>query len=359
MAQNSIVSTAAPADARTRTKWYILGGTTSLVDGAPSSSQFISIDLSVPWNTSTPMWTSLTTHGTPSQALFPAVFSVDENLMYVYHLPGDSRVGQYNVLKDTWELSGMSFAEYKVQGVGAISDPTTGYIYLTGGYTDASVNNVEVYHPSRPGTVTQIPYPVTGFVSRWYVDNVYCKPRGSILYFGGYTLKSELISDTRAAAGGSVPANRANHCMAVSDDGSKVVVYGGRTSLASTVLSGDIYILDTKTLEWTQGVSGEARDIACTIAGNQLIVWGGKTAASTKGAQEPISIAFGVLLWRRRKHGQIKQRRPFLVKPSKSSMLSSDSEETQRLDSYQGDEDQTSTHSKNIDHIAPKSSNGP
>ncbi|KAF9920663.1 hypothetical protein FBU30_009480 [Linnemannia zychae] len=308
MAQNPIISTAAPASARTRTKWYLLGGTISPVDGAPSSSQFISIDLSVPWNTSSPAWTRLTENGTPAQALFPAVFSADESLMYVYHLPGDARVAQYNVLKNEWEPSGASFTYNGNPGVNVVTDPTTGYIYITGGYSDGSLNNVDVYHPSRPGNVTQIPFPVTGFVARWYLGNVYCKTRKSILYFGGYTLKTELISEAnvvtqldltskqfstlnaRPVPGGSAPAIRADHCLAISEDGSKLVVYGGRTSFTNPGLTGDLYILDTNTLEWTQGATGEARSYtACTIAGNQLIVWGGKTASPAQGAPEPIT----------------------------------------------------------------------
>lgn len=93
----------------------------------------------------------------------------------------------------------MQFPAYDVQGIVAVTDPTTGYIYLTGGYTkyiDGRVSFVDKYHPSRPTeSVTFIPYPATGFVSRRYVGNVFCKPWGGILYFGGYNFENKLIAE--------------------------------------------------------------------------------------------------------------------------------------------------------------------
>ncbi|KAG0063612.1 hypothetical protein BGZ92_005952, partial [Podila epicladia] len=63
-------------------------------------------------------------------------------------------------------------------------------------------------------------------------------------------------------------------------DGSKAVIFGGwappgnKTALALN----DLWILDAATLTWKQGVSvprGNVGYAACTIAGNQLIIWGG------------------------------------------------------------------------------------
>jgi hypothetical protein len=114
--------------------------------------------------------------------------------MFVYHLPGGPKVGQYNVDQNAWVDSGMEFAGYQAQGVAAVTDPTTGYIYLTGGYADTSYSFVNKYLPSRPDdSLSRIPYPASAFVARWYVANVFCKRLGGILYFGGYNLQSGLV----------------------------------------------------------------------------------------------------------------------------------------------------------------------
>lgn len=60
-----------------------------------------------------------------------------------------------------------------------------------------------------------------------------------------------------------------------------MVVYGGRPTDPGpngqqAPYLGDVYILNTVSLSWTQGKSGEARIYAaCTVSNNQLLVWGG------------------------------------------------------------------------------------
>ncbi|KAG0371757.1 hypothetical protein BGX24_001239 [Mortierella sp. AD032] len=77
------------------------------------------------------------------------------------------------------------------------------------------------------------------------------------------------------ATSGTPPSMRADHCMTTNDDGTKVVVYGGRPANGAPS-SGEVFILDTVTGLWTQGTSGQPRLYAvCAIAGDQLLVWGG------------------------------------------------------------------------------------
>ncbi|KAF9902122.1 hypothetical protein EC991_005262 [Linnemannia zychae] len=187
------------------------------------------------------------------------------------------------------------------QGIGVVTDTNTGYIYITGGYSDVTVTNIEKYHPDRPGVVAKIPFPtVTGFVARWYAGNVFCKTRGSILYFGGYNGASQLDPDANIVTEFNVttsqfstlptkgprPAMRADHCMSISEDSTRIVVYGGRLNNGVT---GTIHILDLNTLVWTAGEMGEARSYpSCVLSGDNVVVWGGKNAAPQPGAPEPI-----------------------------------------------------------------------
>ncbi|KAI8356553.1 hypothetical protein B0O80DRAFT_28693 [Mortierella sp. GBAus27b] len=71
---------------------------------------------------------------------------------------------------------------------------------------------------------------------------------------------------------------RADHCMTTNDDGSLMIIYGGRPSNGGA-FSGEVFILDTNTLAWRSGVPGPPRVYTtCTVAGDQLLVWGGMSA---------------------------------------------------------------------------------
>ncbi|KAF9902121.1 hypothetical protein EC991_005261 [Linnemannia zychae] len=77
------------------------------------------------------------------------------------------------------------------------------------------------------------------------------------------------------ATSGTPPSMRADHCMAANDDGTKVVIYGGRPT-GGAPYSGEVFILNTVTGVWTQGAAGQPRLYAtCAIAGDQLLIWGG------------------------------------------------------------------------------------
>jgi len=69
--------------------------------------------------------------------------------------------------------------------------------------------------------------------------------------------------------------------LQLDDDGTKVVVFGGR--LDSNSYARDIWILDIPSLLWTQGPSlSEPRASAtCVLAGNTFIAWGGSNGQRT------------------------------------------------------------------------------
>jgi hypothetical protein len=56
-----------------------------------------------------------------------------------------------------------------------------------------------------------------------------------------------------------------------------MILFGG--SWANGTTSGDIYILDVPSLTWTKGRStADTREqMACTVAGDNFIAWGGKS----------------------------------------------------------------------------------
>ncbi|KAF9900747.1 hypothetical protein EC991_006920 [Linnemannia zychae] len=92
---------------------------------------------------------------------------------------------------------------------------------------------------------------------------------------------TELAVDTMVwstmKTSGPTPPMRADHCMAANEDGSRVVVYGGRVN---NLPNGEVFVLETATGVWTKGTPGDPRMyVACTITGNLLLIWGGTNAA--------------------------------------------------------------------------------
>ncbi|KAF9572720.1 hypothetical protein EC968_009535 [Mortierella alpina] len=288
-----------PAFARSSTRLYIQGGTFANIN----YGQFFSLDLAVDWNTTTPAWTQL--NDGPQQNIYPAVFSADQQTMITFHSGGATFAYRYSVAKGLWTASTLQVQYGGYQGVGAVTDPNTGLVYLAGGYTDGSRNTMNIYNFNTDTIAdSAMPAASTVFPNRAYYTNVWSQKRGSILYFGGYntTLKpipngnvvSEYVPSTQTwttlSTTGTPPTMRADHCMAstlntdsfssrmvssADDDGSQVIVYGGRP-VGNAPFSGEVFILDTVNLVWRQGTPGPPRlYTACTVAGDQLIIWGG------------------------------------------------------------------------------------
>ncbi|KAF9154787.1 hypothetical protein BG015_011969 [Linnemannia schmuckeri] len=254
---------------RATTDLYIISGAAGANPGI-QVAQLVSLDLNISWNTTNPAWTKH--NDGPKQDLFPAAFSSDEKILYLFHLPQTSSPYQWDSNTEGWkEMTNVKFANATWQGIGAVTDPNTGLIYMAGGYNDDSNLGsdptflaMDVFDPvSQTVNRTHLTLPPSTFLSRMYYGNVWCKARSSILYWGGHAYKlppstkidmvSEFKPDTQTWATmvttGTTPAMRADHCMVSNEDGSKVLVHGGR--LENMTVVGDISILDTATQTWT------------------------------------------------------------------------------------------------------------
>ncbi|KAG0227494.1 hypothetical protein BGW42_002930 [Actinomortierella wolfii] len=203
---------------------------------------------------------------------------------------------KYSVDTDSWSRSLLRVDHPNFQGVNAVTDPSTGLVYLAAGYSSSNRSNLDVYDFAIDSIRTyELPLANEVFEARTYYTNVYSKARSSILYFGGYSASfqtvgnaviSEYVPSTQVwstlKTTGTGPSARADHCMAINDDGTKVIVYGGR--LSSSGFSGDIFILDLNTTSWTKGLAGPNRLYAtCVIAGDLFILWGGEDGIQIVG----------------------------------------------------------------------------
>jgi len=179
-----------PAFARTNTRLYILGGIANNIN----YGQFFSLDLAVNWTVTSPAWSQLSDG--PQQNIFPAVFSQDQKTMVTFHSGGTTSSYRYNVTSGQWTPSNALAAFAALQGVGAVTDPNSGLVYLAGGYTDISRNSMDIYSFSSDSLTQQLmAAPDSVFVSRAYYANVWCKKRNSILYFGGYNTSLDVAPD--------------------------------------------------------------------------------------------------------------------------------------------------------------------
>ncbi|KAF9995090.1 hypothetical protein BGZ65_009286 [Modicella reniformis] len=278
------LSTSAPAFARTSTKLYICGGHNTI-----NRPQFFSLDLAVAWTCTQPAWQKLADG--PVQQLFPAVFSADEQTMITFH-SGSVFAMKYSVATNSWYTSMIQAPYAKLEGVNAVTDPDTGMVYLAAGYTSMrTAMSIYSFTTDSMGTVENpLPDAEMMFQARAYYQNVWSKKRNSILYFGGYNARlltlptANVITEYVPATGvwqtlmasGTPPQMRADHCMASNDNGTLVIIYGGRISGSNVSFTGDLYIFDTVSQTWRTGKAGPPRCyMACTIAGNQFVAWGG------------------------------------------------------------------------------------
>ncbi|KAG0216515.1 hypothetical protein BGX28_000029 [Mortierella sp. GBA30] len=131
-----------------------------------------------------------------------------------------------------------------------------------------------------------------GMMFTTFYKGVWSRKTNSILYFGGYNYKnktqvSNVISQFSPSLDvwsilpttGEGPSSRQDHCMEITDDGSKIVVFGGSLLVDNTtIFLNDIYVLDVNAMAWRRGPEYHKSVIksACTLVGSTFISWGGQ-----------------------------------------------------------------------------------
>ncbi|KAG0218753.1 hypothetical protein BGX33_006129 [Mortierella sp. NVP41] len=289
-----------PAFARSKSHLYVLGGNRPGFD--IPIGQFISLDLTTSWTRTSPAW-SLLPEG-PAVSEVPAVFSSDCKTMIVFHLKAPNSEYRYDVSTGRWGPTNHPLSAPPSYGLDAVADPNTDLVYMAVGYTSPNWTSVDIYNINTGDIRTSnVPIPslntTTIFPSRWYYSNVWSQYLNSVIYFGGYRpsentpvessltrLEVSTMKWTTLVTSGSVrPTPRADNCLVANDDGTRLFIYGGR--LANNKVSGDLFILDTTTMQWSQGTTKFARMYAvCTVAGDHLLVWGGSEIDSVVAAPE-------------------------------------------------------------------------
>ncbi|GJJ74545.1 hypothetical protein EMPS_06903 [Entomortierella parvispora] len=276
------------------TRLLVVGGNamTNTLAG-PNLNQFFALDLTVPWQASSPAWIEMNNKSVPTQTLFTGAVSVDGSLFVTFR-SGNILSYRYRIDKDEWSPSAVVVQDPQVVGLfpatDLSTDSTSGNIYVAGGY-QGDDTQMYVYDPAKDAMLPSFSIPSNQLLDRNSYAAAYVKSRQSIFYFGGIARNgitspgdiTEFVSATQTWStlsfsgnpGVSRPPHRVNLCMVANDDGTKVVVFGG--VLDNSIWATDIWVLDVQTLLWTMGPVNQLprQNPVCAIAGNTFVAWGG------------------------------------------------------------------------------------
>ncbi|KAF9123087.1 Multiple epidermal growth factor-like domains protein 8 [Mortierella sp. 14UC] len=253
--------------------------------------QFFSLDLTQDsWDVSSPPWKTLVlTSSIGGTLVYAHTFSTspDGRTLTVWMgLLG--QVANYNIADNKWTQ--VPLPEFKfAYALPAATDPTTGTVYIPAG----AFNNVRtmVKYNIASGHTTE-PIPSSVAISDRFKSFVWSKVRKSFILhaytgetaypFYEYTPSNaqwKVLSTT-----GLNPPFVEAPCIVPAYEGTKVILFGGLRANDTTI--ADIYILDVPSLKWTKGRSapGTRVSMACAVAGDNFIVWGGESKPENKAA---------------------------------------------------------------------------
>ncbi|GJJ73885.1 hypothetical protein EMPS_06243 [Entomortierella parvispora] len=268
-----------------------------------TSSQTFILDLSVSWPVTAATWYPLS-NGTIARSFYAVTSPNNQTVLTIKFLaPTSFTITDYNTVANTWAptVAVTTVADILTYGLMPVADPTTGLVYIPG-IASMDVYNIATQAWSSPG-----PIATSVLTARYFGAGVYNTARKTIMYVGGYNyavnsthfdpqvVVTEYSPSTNKwsvmTTTGTPPAPVANHCAAVSEDGSILIVFGGRTSVVTPAFTGALYILDVVTGVWTEGPAQTTPRIyaACVIVGDQMVVWGGSNDGNnTLPSVEPI-----------------------------------------------------------------------
>ncbi|KAG0200805.1 hypothetical protein BGX28_006218 [Mortierella sp. GBA30] len=279
---------------------YIQGG----FDTDNPTGQFVSLDLSKSWSATSPQWTKLKDGQSTSHlalaSISPASNGGRSAMGSILAIGGIGTTatglpaffGSFDLSSGAWSNLTLKAPYLSLEGHAVVSDPNTGLVYIIGGNGNNSYNQLSVYDPKSQSMVSQ--QSATPASSLTDVGAVWSSARNTILTFGGSRAPpaatqglgssslDEYDPSSRSwrtmSTSGDVPSPRLDHCMAASEDGSKIVLFGGTDG---ATYFNTIYILDVDSGKWKQGQSAPvARTrMACGFHSYQFVAWGGSSGA--------------------------------------------------------------------------------
>ncbi|KAK5815764.1 hypothetical protein F5H01DRAFT_194719 [Linnemannia elongata] len=286
------------------TTLYIQGG---LDNNRTAVNQFIALDLTIPsWDASAPPWKiPLNLNGTnpPTSSWHSMVVAKDRGKLFIWDALQTTAVWwTYNIAENSWRNYAVptGTAEMATTNSSILVNFTrqagirngvnlaTGEVYVSSGAGDGTQMTLHTIDPttglpatSRPSNIRQNPIAHESFVWSIY--------RNSFLHYGGRSMNgtksnpqlNELLTMNNwvtLETNGTSPGDVSGHCMVPAYGGRNMIVFGGAG--LDGIAKADIYILDLPTSTWTTGKSADASqartNMACAVAGDNFIAWGGE-----------------------------------------------------------------------------------
>ncbi|KAF9914912.1 hypothetical protein BX616_007313 [Lobosporangium transversale] len=270
---------------------FVRVGSRLFVPGGPQNSNsgsYFALELSKSWSVDTAVWTA---HDFGRFVNEKTYYGVGDNqMLYMFPIDGveDYRIdltdpnAKWSVMKTTEPLECAIYIP--------VIDPRTGLIYSA----SSNLYGESICVFDRSTQTWKLSQVSNGTLAeRNYDGAVYNSARNSIMF--GYRSKTqgvviaahitEYLIDRNSWSyyfvKGQTPTERRANCMAINDDASKIVVFGGHTlnaDISSATYSSEIFVLDVNSKEWKKGPNAnEPRGYAaCTLVGDQFVVWGGE-----------------------------------------------------------------------------------
>ncbi|KAF9163822.1 hypothetical protein BGX21_011311 [Mortierella sp. AD011] len=263
---------------------YVLGGTSGSSQSYSYSTQVFMIDLSIPWNVSSPAYKNLPDAPVGFFQMVSALssdgqtwFAQNGNTAFFYNFESS----KWNTISSTTTGNKTLNSNF---GLGAATDPDTGIIYVPNGLVsnggqymlkvnpDESIDSAEM-SPQISKTPSSTVAWSTAQRSLIYVD----ESTGDTFSYSPAKGWSQL------AVTGTIPPPRSNACFVEAYGGSKMILFGGYNAALQTSIN-TIHILDMSSLTWTSGPTfsskGGRMGAACAASGDYFIVWGGQSSTS-------------------------------------------------------------------------------
>ncbi|KAF9119457.1 hypothetical protein BGW39_000288 [Mortierella sp. 14UC] len=282
-----------------------------------TSRQFFSLDLtkSASWNTASPPWTQLNLDGDSGPASYGHSLSLSPNRrnITVWDQSNASSRGiwSFNLESHKWTKVADGPKELSTQGgLQAVTHPKNGLVYIPSGSNSNSSDDMLIFDLlSSMVKLAPNPPKEANNLLKWYgYSFVWSEVRKSFLIFGGggdvgpyfyeYTLDDNSWKEL-PLAGDDVPPRVKGACMVPAFNGTKMLLFGGLTSTGTAV--GSLYTLDVTNMAWSLSQTTQPNQnrsgMACSVSGDNFVVWGGQSAAGAVMTGTPLIYNINTTKW--------------------------------------------------------------
>ncbi|KAF9427925.1 hypothetical protein BGZ94_003820 [Podila epigama] len=267
--------------------------------------QTFELNLSVNWTTAQPAFKPLA--GMPMAIYRHSATLLNDNNTFFVQSQGKSY--RLSISNNRWATDAVTFG-WNGNGVQAVTDPSTGIVYLPNGFlnTTTNVTFMQTLNPSTNAVETIDMHPALQGVLQFRA--AFSTIRQSLLIHGGapvntnnaikamyeYSLRTKswsLLNDQ-----GQTPPGRRSHCFVPAYNGTKIVAFGGLGDQGSVYLS-DVRMMDVKTLQWELLDEGDLATVSrsspvCAVTNDLLVIWGGAAGSSGREVENNVTLVFNL-----------------------------------------------------------------